>query len=311
MQPLTTETEASEERYTQVSEFTSDSTERVSPHSKSLQVLKDALDRATKIVRPTTPNTDDSCPSSPFKTYENFEVTMDDSQRSIFEDLYDLQANDDDAEIKSIEKFTMQEDTFLFDKYSSDGTVTSKGAERESTNDITVSVTSLERAGYSHDTTYNRNFVCESIAEVSSEFNSSYNDGKFDKRVEPSMDQTVSIEDYEKHPESMENPKTTVERSDVEDQVDILEDENQPDMTSFNLLLLNETPKNKNCRTCHESALPRRRSLPAALSQLRAINNSALGKLPIRRGVSIKLSKDYVYVLCIKYINRTKLLIEK
>ncbi|XP_017792596.1 PREDICTED: uncharacterized protein LOC108574501 [Habropoda laboriosa] len=283
---LAAETETSQENFTQILESASDSIDTTT-HNKPLQVLKDALDRATKIVRSITPNTEESCPSPPFKSYQDFEVTVDDNQnrKSIFENLYDCQVNNDSEEIKTIERSTTSGQTFLLDKNNINSTITSNEMQKESENNITINITNFDKTSHSYDTTYSRNFICESIAEVSSEFNTSHNDTISDNRAVSFSTQTISIKEDDNVSETVQHAKTVVKQSDgAEAQVEIKEDENKSDITNFSLMFLNDATKNKNCKTCHQSALPRRRSLPAALSQLRAVNNSALGKLPIRRG---------------------------
>ncbi|KZC14650.1 Inactive serine/threonine-protein kinase TEX14 [Dufourea novaeangliae] len=278
---LFTETETSQEGYSAVSEDVNDSS------GNNLQVLKDALDRATKIVRSVTPNSDVSCPSPPFKTYANFEITVDDSQttKSIFEDLYNLQENNVNEEIKTIERST-RDDTFLFSKDIGQATTrtmdTNEEVTRESENEVTTNITNDDNPTHSFETTYTRNFVCESIAEVSSEFNSSYNDIKADKTSYSNTN--ITIEDLTKSSEHAQGTPSTTEQNDAGYNRNNEEDERRPRLSNFNLMFLNDSAKNKNCNSCHQSALPRRRSLPAALSQLRLTNNSALGKLPIRRG---------------------------
>ena len=276
------ETETSQEGVTQVSENASDSTGTNSPHSKPLQVLKDALDRATKIVRPITPSSDESCLSPTFKTYTNFEVTMDDSHasKSIFEDLYDLQTTESE-EIKSIERSTTRSETFLFNENDIDTTINSNDTQRVPESNGTVSAASYENPSTSYDT-FTRNFVCESIAEVSSELNISYNETKSDKTAESFSNKKATVEEEENSSRSVQN--AAADKSDVQATAQTTEVEKKRTISNFNLMFLNDPSKPKDCKSCHQSALPRRRSLPAALSQLRGINNSALGKLPIRRG---------------------------
>ncbi|XP_031841792.1 uncharacterized protein LOC116431042 isoform X2 [Nomia melanderi] len=275
-------TETSQERHTAMSENISDSTDT------TLQILKDALDRATKIVRSATPNSDESCPSPPFKTYENFEIVIDDNQinKSIFEDLYDLQESNDNEEIKSIEKST-ESNTFLIEKKNFDETTTkamdSIEVSKKSENDIAVSITSHENSMHSFETTFARNFVCESIAEVSSEHNCSYNDSKLDKTSESCKNKSTTVENLEKSSENLENLITT-KQSNNKEETTPKKDQEKHKATNLHLMFLNDSSNTKNCNSCHQSALPRRRSLPAALSQLRLSNSSALGKLPIRRG---------------------------
>lgn len=248
--------------------------ETISPRSKPLQVLKDALDRATKIVRSVTPNTDESCPSPPFKSFQDFEDTMDNGQscKSIFEDLYDLRMNRDNENIRIIERDTTKDESFLFNKNNTTG----NEVQQTSGNEVTISINSREKSN-SYDASYNRSFICESIAEVSSEFNNSCNDTKLDQEFR--NDETNNIEGTK----SLETAQTfMIDQSGVDDRRKVKKTEAE----DFNLMFLNDSSKNKNCKSCHHNALPRRRSLPAALNQLRSMNNSALGKLPIRRGVS-------------------------
>ena len=266
--PEAAETENNQEILTQISGNPSDSMETISPRSKPLQVLKDALDRATKIVRSVTPNTDESCPSPPFKSFQEFEDTMDNGQscKSIFEELYNLRMNRDNEKIRIIERDTTKDESFLFNKNN----MTSNEVQQKSGNEVTISINSREKSSCSYDASYNRSFICESIAEVSSEFNNSSNDIKSDKEFR--NDETSNIEGTVQ--------TSTIDQSSVDDQREVKGNE----VKDFNLMFLNDSSKNKNCKSCHHNALPRRRSLPAALNQLRSMNNSALGKLPIRRG---------------------------
>ena len=280
--PKAPETETSQEGVTQASGNASDSTGTNSPQSKSMQVLKDALDRATKIVRPVTPSSDESCLSPTFKTYTNFDVNMDDSHasKSIFEDLYDLQTNESE-EIKSIERSTTRNETFLFNENDIDTTINSSDTQRLRESNDTVSAASYENPTCSYDT-FTRNFVCESIAEVSSELNISYNETKSDKKAESFSNKTAAVEGEENSPRSVQT--AAADRSDAQATAQTTDVEKKRTISNFNLMFLNDPSKPKDCKSCHQSALPRRRSLPAALSQLRGLNNSTLGKLPIRRG---------------------------
>ena len=55
---------------------------------------------------------------------------------------------------------------------------------------------------------------------------------------------------------------------------------------NLTLLLFSDKNHDKACNSCHHmKALARRRSLPAALGQLKAYSKMSIGKLPIRRGV--------------------------
>ncbi|CAD1472538.1 unnamed protein product, partial [Heterotrigona itama] len=265
--------ETSREEYTQVLENTNESTTPTSPQSEPLQILKDALDRATKIVRSISPNSNDSDPSSPFKySYQDFEVTMDDNQdrKRLFENLYDLQVNDDD-EIKIIEQYSLGKDeTFLFDKPNVDNDKT-----QESSNNI------VENYSHSYNATSSRNFICESIAELSDELNISQNDAK-EKKTKSSNNEVISTQENATTSESTLNSEASVKKNDGDTETEIKEDK-QKSVATFDFMFMNDSTKNKNCRTCHHSTLPRRRSLPAALSQLRITNNSNLGKLPIRK----------------------------
>lgn len=269
--------ETSQEGCTRVFENTNESTTPTSRQSESLQILKDALDRATKIVRSISPNSNDSCPSPPFKyTYQDFEVTMDDNQdrKQLFENLYDLQVNDDD-EIKIIERSVAKDETFLFD--NPDNTIANDETQ-ESSNSI------IENYSYLYNAS-SKNFVCESIAEVSGELNISHNDAK-EKKTESSNNEIISTEENAAASRAAQNSETSVKKNDGNTKTEIKEDERKS-VTTFDFLFMNDSTKNKNCKSCHRSALPRRRSLPAALSQLRIASNSNLGKLPIRKGVSI------------------------
>ncbi|CAL7951373.1 unnamed protein product [Xylocopa violacea] len=276
--------ETNREEFTQVSENTNDQTIPTTPQSsRSLQVLKDALDRATKIVRSVTPNTDESCLSTPFKSYQDFEVTTDDNQieRSIFEDLYDLKINNDSEEIKTIERSTTRNKMFLFGEPNKDNT-TNTEAQKDS--DTTISATSFERSSRSYDTTSGRNFVCESIAEVSGEFNASCNNAKSPERTTELSSDQRDIDISNKVSKPTQKSEMTIAQNKVKAEIQTEEEEQKSAVANFNLMLLNDATKNKNCKACHQSVLPRRRSLPAALSQLRVINSPVLAKLPIRRG---------------------------
>ncbi|XP_033330052.2 uncharacterized protein LOC117222460 isoform X2 [Megalopta genalis] len=246
----------------------------------NLQVLKDALDRATNIVRSASPNSDVSC-LSPFKNHENFEVSLNDSpaSRAMFEDLYNLQNYDDNEEIKTIEK-TTPDDEFLFrTEASSKMTTDDDEIVRKPETDVNVN-TNNESQTHTSNATFTRNFVCESILEVSSELNNSSNDIKADKTYEKVR---TKEKDLEKSSENVYS-SSKIEPSSFMRQKRPERSEKKSIETNLDLLFLNDTAKAKNCNSCCQSALPRRRSLPAALSQLSLFNNSALGKLPIRRG---------------------------
>ncbi|KOX75689.1 Inactive serine/threonine-protein kinase TEX14, partial [Melipona quadrifasciata] len=231
--------ETNQEGCTQVLENTK-STTPTSRQGESLQTLKDALDRATKIVRSISPNSNDSCPSPSFKcSYQDFEITMDDNQdkKQLFENLYDLQVDDDD-EIKIIERSVTKDETFWFDKPNPYNKVANDETQ-ESSNNI------LENYSHSYNAS-SRNFICESIAEVSGELNISHNDAKETKTSNNEVNATTS--------EAAQNSETSA-----------------------------ATLKQK-LRRMNGSLLARRRSLPATLSQLKIGSNPNLGKLPIRRG---------------------------
>ena len=281
IKPLKWSVGTSQEGCTQVLENTNESTTPTSPQSsRSLQILKNALDRATKIVRSISPNSNDSCPSPPFKYYQDFEVSMDDNQdrKQLFENLYDLQVNDDD-EIKIIERSVARDETFLFDKPNIDNT-TANDETQESSNNVIENDYS-----HSYNATSSRNFVCESIAEVSGELNISQNDAK-EKKTESSNTEVITTEENATTSETVQNSETSVKKNDADTKTEI-KDEEKP-VTIFDFMFMNDSTRNKNCKTCRHSSLPRRRSLPAALNQLRTANsNSPIGKLPIRKGVSI------------------------
>ncbi|XP_076643353.1 uncharacterized protein LOC143353714 isoform X2 [Halictus rubicundus] len=279
-QPQATETEESHEGYTAVSEDADDSTDA------RLQVLKDALDRATKIVRSVTPNSDVSCRSPPFETYENFEVSFDNSEafKSMFEELYNLHKTNDNEEIKTIEKST-PDDMFLFRKedinHTTETTDNDEGA-RKSEIDVASSTTSYDNHTQSFNATFTRNFVCESILEVSSELSNSSSDIKSDKTCESHSIKHMAV-DFKKPSDITYSPSKT-ERTSAENEECPQKNEEKSKESKVHLLFANDSTKGKDCNSCNQKALPRRRSLPAALGQLRLANNSALGKLPIRRG---------------------------
>lgn len=279
-------------------EIASDS--RETSQTKPLQVLKDALDRATKIVRSVTPNSDESCLSPTFKTYTDFEIENDSqASKSMFENLYNMAANDSE-EIRSIEKSTMRDETFLYNK-NVDSTINSNETPKKTENNITINNASHETPISLYDTTFSRNYICESIAEVSNEFNNSCNDMKSNNSIEMISNKETGSEDKENVPRNLQTTDNTVEKSNGESKVERKE-EKKSTAPNFNMMFLNDCSKTKNCKSCHQSVLPRRRSLPAALSQLRGINNSAnstLGKLPIRRGVciSLNINGNYFYTI--------------
>ncbi|XP_012170170.2 uncharacterized protein LOC100647703 isoform X3 [Bombus terrestris] len=287
-----TKTETSLGGSEQVYENINNSTSATGLQSEPLRVLKDALDRATKIVRSVTPNSNDSCPSPTFKnSYRDFEVNLGDNQakKDIFENLYDLQNNRDDEEIRAIERSTTKDKSFLFDKSNVNNPMISNETQSESSNNNGISLTtlgtSLENYSHSYDTTNNRNFVCESIAETSNEFNAMYIDTISEEKKAESLDnKVISIKENAKASETAQKSEISVQESDVEIKLEIKENEQKSAMSNLDFTFMNDSTKYRNCKTCHHSNLPRRRSLPATLNQLRIANNSALGKLPIRRG---------------------------
>ncbi|XP_017886883.2 uncharacterized protein LOC108629038 [Ceratina calcarata] len=284
----------SQEGFTQVSKNTKESPVPDDSQNEPLQVLKDALDRATEIVRTVSPSIE-SCtsPSPSFKCDENFEERIEDNEanRSVFEELYNLHTDSDDTKIETIERSTTGNKTFLVVN-SNESDLTSDDMQNESSS-IIVSVTSFERADHSHDVSSSRNFVCESIAEVSSELNVSYNDTVLPEKDDPQSpnDEIISIQENNKASENVQSAATM--RKDVEAQVEIKEESNLNTPVNSYLMLLNDSMKNKDCKSCH---LTRRRSLPATLSQLKSLNNSTLGKLPIRRGGILDNTVEDLYI---------------
>ncbi|XP_071875868.1 uncharacterized protein isoform X2 [Bombus fervidus] len=282
-----TKTETSLEGSDQVYENIKNSTSVTSLQNEPLRVLKDALDRATKIVRSVTPNSNDSCPSPTFKySCQDFEATLDDNQakKDVFKNLYDLQNNSDDEEIRTIERSTTKDKSFLFDKSNVNNSMISNETQSESSNNNSISLTNLENYGNSYDTTSSRNFVCDSIAEMSSEFNASYIDTISKEKKAESLDNKVTdIKENAKASETAQMSEISVQESDVETKIEIRENEQKSVMKNLDFTFMNDTTKYRNCKTCRNTNLSRRRSLPATLSQFRTANNSALGKLPIRR----------------------------
>lgn len=89
---------------------THDNTTQTSP----LQAIKEALDRATNIIRSATPNTDESVKLSPVESLNTSDIALDDSgvKESIFEILNRSKlggSNNPDDEIKSIERSIVDE----------------------------------------------------------------------------------------------------------------------------------------------------------------------------------------------------------
>ncbi|XP_060823605.1 uncharacterized protein LOC132911199 isoform X1 [Bombus pascuorum] len=282
-----TKTETSLGESDQVYENIKNSTSATNLQSEPLRVLKDALDRATKIVRSVTPNSNDSCPSPTFKySCRDFEATLGDNQvkKDIFDNLYDLQNNSDDEEIRAIERSTTKDKSFLFDKSNVNNSMINNETQSESSNNNSISLTNIENYNHSYDTTNGRNFVCDSIAEVSGEFNTSYIDTISEEKKAESLDNKVTdIKENAKVSETAQMSEIPVQESDVETKIEIKENEQKSVMKNLDFTFMNDTTKYRNCKTCHNSNLSRRRSLPATLSQFRTANNSALGKLPIRR----------------------------
>lgn len=307
---LVTKTETSLEGSDQVYENINNSTSATSLQSEPLQILKDALDRATQIVRSVTPNSNDSCPSPTFKySYRDFEVTSDDNQakKDIFENLYELQNNSDDEEIRAIERSTTKDKSLFFDKSNVNNPMISYETQSESSNSNDISLTNTENYSYSYGATSNRNFVCESIAEVSNEFNASYIDTISEEKKAESLDNEVtSIKENAKASETTQKSEIPVQESDVETEIEIKENEQKPVTENLDFTFMNDTTKYRNCQTCHRSNLSRRRSLPATLNQLKVVNKWVLGKLPIRRRVSYLFNKScstlYMYYICFKHL---------
>ncbi|XP_076237982.1 uncharacterized protein LOC143181472 [Calliopsis andreniformis] len=279
-----TETDSSQKELIHASETASDSLGTVSPQSKPLQVLKDALDRATKIIRSDTPNSDELYISPTFESYTDFEITTNSqASKSIFENLYNLQTTGNE-EIKSIERSKVADETFFLNRNEVESTSNSNEIQNHPEGDITISITSCEYPMSSYSNTFTKNYVCESIAEVANEFNNSQNDMKSNESAETFSNNKSITEEKEIFLEKLRNTNSVTDKSDIESKIEIKKQEEKPILPNFNLMFLNDSPKMRNCNSCHQSVLPRRRSLPAALSQLRGINNSTIGKLPIRRG---------------------------
>lgn len=283
-----------QEGFTETFENTTDPPVPESPN-EPLKVLKDALDRATNIVRASSPNTNVSCksPSPSFGSYDNFQDLLENNaaNKSVFEELYDLHAESDRSDqIETIERSPRNE-TFLFVN-SNESNIISDETQKESAN-ITVSITSTEGHNHSYDASSSRNFVCESIAEVSGELSTSSNDPILPEKndLQSSNDKIISIQEGNRVSENLQSTAAT--RKDVEAQVEIKRDEQNPTSLNSYLMLLSDSTKNKDCNSCH---LIRRRSLPATLSQLKAVNSPALGKLPIRRAGIADSTVEDLYI---------------
>lgn len=253
------------------------------PRTTSLQALKDALERATDIVRSTTPQTGSSA-SSPFKSPHNIEKNKNSpgTSESLFEHLYELRHDESDSEIKSIERSMNGEDAFLL----SENTCDDKEDFCQPTTDFVIRRRSAVREELkrgSFECSRLSSVVYESIAENLNE-NETSSSGSIPD------DRTVIISRSPKNPEGtverlasfdiLENSRET-ERCQEE-----AEENKQPDLeTSFALMVFND--KSRGCNSCNpKTVLARRRSLPAALGQLRNLSNVSLGKLPIRKAVS-------------------------
>ncbi|KAK2580235.1 hypothetical protein KPH14_012491 [Odynerus spinipes] len=225
-----------------------ESERRHSTNNNSLQVLKDALDRATEIICSTS-HTDmiPSCiPPQPCDSFNNTTNDIETSE-SIFEKIYSLTSKDGADEIRSIERTDNINGTFLLNK------------------NITADTEMLEKDGdfksELNEFTFSREHTNKTapIGAV--------------KRFSESDNFEESMRDKNKK-ESTENidlnkfflPTISGEKNDFESNISFL------------------LSRDKNCKTCNNKiTLPRRRSLPAALCHLKVGNNSTLGRLPIRK----------------------------
>lgn len=246
--------------------------------SKSLQALKDALDRATDIVKSTSPNTSSTTPipaspqsnsSSPFRSPKSFGDDLDHSRgnESVFEELYKLNEMADE-EIKSIERSGSGE-TFVVDEKTKKADV-EKSKEEKDTDEATLCPDRGESGEFSRTL-----FHCVSIAEKSIENDQSGSE----KNREPEALLDASSNAGEKL--GCCGPLS------VSCSTDKCKDDEMNE-SSFTLFLFGDKNKEKGCFSCTKGNLARRRSLPAQLGQLRSLNNTPLGKIPIKRVVSIR-----------------------
>ncbi|XP_033210908.1 uncharacterized protein LOC117168990 isoform X2 [Belonocnema kinseyi] len=180
--------------------------------NKSLVALKQALDRATDIIRPSSPVSDESRHSSPLRTLDdNLEITPDDRleiREALFENAFGAKIGsvDPDSKIRSIERIIPEEQQLSQNTYK------------------------IKKA------------KCLSLSEPKSQLSLG----------------EVSVNEAE---------------------------ERENDNNNMTLMLFSDKNHEKGCNSCHHmSALARRRSLPAALGQLKAYSRLSIGRLPIRRG---------------------------
>ncbi|XP_015122837.1 uncharacterized protein LOC107045189 isoform X2 [Diachasma alloeum] len=258
-----------------ITDTSQDMTASSMPRSVSLQALKDALDRATDIVKSTTPNmsttpvpvSPGSNGSSPFRSPKSFgdDIANSRENESVFEELYKLNEMTDE-EIKSIER-SASGDTFVVNnKDDKTGKEKSEGKDEKDT-DKAQNCANSQRTSAEFSRTL---FHCASIAEKSIE-----------------QDQSGLEKDWE--PETVLHESVTVgERLggsgplSVSSSTDKCKGDEQNE-SNFTLLVFGDKNKEKGCFSCTKGSLARRRSLPAHLGQLRSLSNTPLGKIPIRR----------------------------
>ncbi|XP_043282862.1 uncharacterized protein [Venturia canescens] len=271
----------------------------------SLQALRDSLDRATEIVlSSTTTAQEDSTSeaSSPSKSPEVFDPNTSSQHEFVFENLYELKHEGSDGEIKSIERSNDGERLFFTTEKQSEEETANEEAkthfnEKNSavTNGVNAENTELkirmrisprdDVKKSSFDPARLSGVICESIAESLHENDHSSSDSKAD-------DRTVILSRSPLNPEMVTCPKPAkIELPDDPIVTNMIDDSE----TSFTLMIFGG--KDRECHSCNtQNNLPRRRSLPAALGQLRNLSNMSLGKLPIRKaGVTDNTVED-IYI---------------
>lgn len=228
-----------------------DSEQRVNTNDNSLQILKDALDRATEIICSTSSSDIiASCASS--RTCDNLNTATNviDNNEYNFEQIYSLTSKDRIDEMRNMRETDNVNGTFLLNT------------------NLTTNLRTLEK-----------NVVCDAKTESNEATTSSREYTNNTPRANV-MNRFVELYDFEE-------PIKDNNKQDSEEKFEsnkffptILTDDKNDFESNMSFLLTRE----KNCRTCNNKiTLPRRRSLPAALCHLKIGNNSTLNRLPIRK----------------------------
>lgn len=234
-----------------------------------LQNLKDAIDRATEIVRSGSQYEVDSVPY--FENCCNSEINTNNTHKyeTALEDLYGTKRDDNNQQISVIEKSSGM--SFLDDYVTAESSIEMEGkAIRDYVN-------------YKpHDITRTNNHICETIAEV-------------DSNGSQISVQNQQLEDLRK---PNRDERAYINGAPAPQQINIAAFKTVPlESVDLNNVLLRSSNIAR-CEACnsHDSNDLRRRSLPACLNNLKITQNPGLRKVYAYKSVSTQITLNLMHM---------------